>query len=243
MPTYRLDLAYDGTDLFGWQTQLNRRTVQEDLEKALGTILREPVRIIGAGRTDAGVHAIGQVASFRTQQEIPDEKRVLHSLNGILNRDIAVRQLSRAPNDFHARHSARYRQYAYSILLQKPALRRQYSWFLRYSVNWTCIEELLPVLTGPHDFRAFCSSDSATKDTHCDIAFFSLEHKGFEKVFHVRANRFLYRMVRSLVGTLIDIGRGDLPIENLSKALESGDRTLVGDTAPARGLTMVEVGY
>jgi tRNA pseudouridine38-40 synthase len=243
MPTYRLDVAYDGTNLFGWQIQPGRRTVQEDLENALGVILRTKIRIIGAGRTDTGVHARGQVASFRIDGEISNERKVLHSLNCILPEDIAVLDFRKAPDEFHARFSAQYREYAYSIALVKPTTDRLNRWHLRYIVDWGLIDELLPTLIGAHDFTAFCASGSSTRDKRCEVLFFSLEQAAIEKVFHIRSNRFLYRMVRSVVGTLIDIGRGELPAENLQKALDTGDRSLIGDTAPARGLTLVEVGY
>jgi len=243
MPTYRLDIAYDGTRFAGWQIQPGQRTVQEELEKALSVLVREKVRLTGAGRTDTGVHARGQVASFRTQTDIADEPHTLHSLNCILDQDVSVQALQRMPDDFNARYSARFREYAYTIILRKSPLERNVEWYLRYRVDWTLVESLLPTFMGSHDFSAFCASGSESRNRRCEIRFFSLEADEVRKVFHIRADRFLYRMVRSIIGTLIDIGRGELPIENLRKALETGDRRLVGDTAPSKGLTLVEVGY
>lgn len=243
MPTYRLDIAYDGTGFAGWQIQPGQRTVQEELEKALSVLVREKVRLTGAGRTDAGVHAQGQVASFQTQTAIANEQRTLHALNCILDLDVSVRALARASDGFNARFSARFREYAYTIILSKSPLQRDLEWHLRYRVDWDLVASLVPMFMGSHDFSAFCASGSESRDRRCEVLFFSLETTEVRKVFHIRANRFLYRMVRSIVGTLVDIGRGELPRENLAEALKTGDRRLVGDTAPAKGLTLVEVGY
>jgi tRNA pseudouridine38-40 synthase len=242
MPNYRLDIEYDGAAFCGWQIQPNGRTVQEDIEKALQVLLKKEVRITGAGRTDAGVHAKGQVAHFFFEKEL-DIKQISFGLNGILKHDIVIHKMTVAPDSFHARYSAIYRQYCYKIHLGRTAIHRDFCWELFYKVDWDLVRPLLSVLTGKHNFNAFCASNSDTQNRVCDVLFFSFESNGKEIIFHIRANRFLYKMVRSVIGTLVDIGRGQLPKENLEKSLQTGDRRLVGATAPAKGLTLEEVGY
>lgn len=242
MANYRLDIEYDGTNMSGWQVQPNARSVQGDIEKVLSLLTKEKIKIIGAGRTDAGVHAYGQVANFHTEGEL-DIQKLHRSLNAVLSEDIAIKRVSMVPSVFHARYSAKYRQYMYRICAKKTAINRNYQWILSYRVDWEIVQNLLSCLEGEHDFNAFCSSGSDTKNKVCDIQFVSLEQKNGEMVFHIRANRFLYKMVRSVVGTLVDIGRGRLSEDVLQKAISTGNRFLVGNTAPADGLALVEVGY
>lgn len=242
MPRYRLDIEYDGTDFSGWQVQPNGRSVQEEIEKVLAILAKEKVRVVGAGRTDAGVHAKAQTAHFETQTDL-DAYRIRHSLNAMLPEDMVILGMRQVPPDFHARFSAKHRQYAYRISLKERALQRAYFWHVSYKVDWDKIRPLLLQIEGEHDFKAFCATGSDAETTRCNVHFFSLEQNGDEIVFTIRADRFLYKMVRSLVGTLVDIGRGRLPEQNLAQALLSGERKLAGDTAPAKGLVLVEVGY
>lgn len=242
MPNYRLVIEYDGTKISGWQIQPNGRSVQEDLEKCLAILLKEKVKVVGAGRTDAGVHASGQVAHFISDKPM-DVRKIRNSLNGMLEKDITIHSLEEAASDFHARYSAKYREYHYHIYTGKKSLYRDYLWGITHSVDWEKVEAQLPYLTGKHNFEAFCASGSEAKTKDCNIHFVKLEKNGNDIVIKIRANRFLYKMVRSLVGTLVDIGKGSLPEENLKKALETGERSLVGATAPAKGLVLVEVGY
>ncbi len=242
MKNYRIEIEYDGTDFSGWQIQPNASTVQETIEKGLSVILKEPVKIIGASRTDAGVHASYQVANFYTKQEF-EIRRMFKSINSILPKTIAIKNLEQVDKDFHSRYSASYRQYVYRIRTQKVALNRNLCWINRYDIDWDMVEKSSKLIIGEHDFSAFCSAGSSAVNKVCNVSIFSLEKERDEILFHIRANRFLYKMVRSLVGTLVDIGRNRIPPDSLAKALETGDRNLVGNTAPASGLTLVDIGY
>lgn len=242
MPNYRLDIEYEGTDFCGWQTQKTGRSVQEEMEKVLGVLLGRETSVVGAGRTDAGVHALGQVAHFFSLRSLETD-RFKNSLNGLLPKDVTIHSVAEVPDDFHARFSAISREYRYHIRTGLTAVNRHFCWVMQYPVDWKAVKDLLPLVKGSHDFHAFCSSRSSLRNRECQVHSFSLATHGNEILFHISANRFVHKMVRSLVGTMIDIGRGWLPQENLALALRTGDRRLVGQTAPAKGLFLVKVGY
>ena len=159
MSLIRLTLEYDGTDFVGWQFQTNGRSVQEELEKAIKQILQIDVRVAGAGRTDAGVHARGQVASFQVDRTV-DPQSVLKSLNGVLPPDVVVREATLAPDDFHARYSAKSRKYLYYILQEPTSLRRKYCWQLFQELDFDAMQTCASVIQGEHDFRSFCKVGS-----------------------------------------------------------------------------------
>ncbi len=252
MRTIRLTLQYDGTNYAGWQVQENAVTVQESLEKALSTVLREKVRAAGASRTDSGVHALGQVAAFRTDNGIASPK-LQRSLNGILPPDIRVKEVAEAEERFNPRY-AREKTYRYAFAcggVLSP-FQRRFAWHIHETLDLEVMQAAARSLVGKHDFSSFVAAGGADKSHVRTI--FSLEFgKGGiistceddDHIFHfdISANGFLYKMARNIIGTLIEVGRGKIPAENMAAILESKDRTAAGPTAPAHGLCLVSVVY
>jgi tRNA pseudouridine38-40 synthase len=241
----RLTLEYDGTRYHGWQRQKNALTIQEVLETALAKLTGEAVRLMGSGRTDAGVHARGQVANFPTRSPIP-LKAFLHGLNALLPPDIAVLQVQEAPMTFHARYAARWKTYEY-LLLNRPVrspLQQSYVWWLAGSLDLAAMEEAARRLPGEHDFAAFRASGGRPGHAVRQVREASWEAGDNGRfTFTITANGFLRGMVRSLVGTLVEIGRGKYPPAHLQEVLEKRDRRLAGPTAPPQGLYLVAVEY
>ncbi len=234
-------VEYDGTAYAGWQIQSNNISIQSELESAFFKIVRKPCKVVGAGRTDAGVHARGQ----GMHTELPDTidlKQCEKSLNAVLPRDIALYDLCQVDDSFHARFSATARCYKYYIITRKMPLRQNRALLLSYPVNWQKVREQVSFLSGRHDFTAFCASGSSTDNKICTITKASLEEKDTEYIFTIQADRFIYKMVRSIVGTLIDIGRGRIT-DSLETVINSKDRNLVGDTASPHGLVLESVTY
>ncbi|MBI4794278.1 MAG: tRNA pseudouridine(38-40) synthase TruA [Deltaproteobacteria bacterium] len=245
MRNIRLLLEYDGAAYHGWQRQKNALTIQEVVEKALAKLIGEPVKLLGSGRTDAGVHAWGQVANFHTASHIP--LKAFHAgLNSLLPRDIAVLDAAEAPADFHARKSARAKTYEYRILNRKEPspLNRRYAWLVRQTLDLEAMAQAAAMLLGEHDFSAFRASGGSPGHAVRQILA-AAWHPGAEGSlrFSITANGFLRGMVRSLVGTMVEIGQGKRPPEDLAGLLASGDRSGAGATAPAHGLFLVEVVY
>ncbi len=242
MRTLRLVLEYDGTDFVGWQSQKSGRTVQDALEQALHTLLKEPVRLIGSGRTDAGTHALGQIAHFQTDAALPTHQ-LLRSLNGLLPPDIAVRTADEVAADFHARYSATRKRYRYRIHQGKAAVNRTQVWTYYPALSLTPMAAAARSLCGEHSYGAFCKQDPIPEHLTCHVFDAVWTQRGTELVFEIEANRFLRHMVRILVGTMVEIGRGTRPPEAIVELLASGDRSAAGATAPARGLCLLWVAY
>jgi tRNA pseudouridine38-40 synthase len=242
MRNLRLLLEYDGTDFVGWQIQANGRSVQGEIAKALGRVLQEQVNLIGAGRTDAGVHARGQVANFRTSNGIAPAA-LLSALNGLLPPDIRVRTLEDVPEAFHARFDARGRRYRYFIGRLPRAIGRQYQWSLRRELDLPVLRRIAERIVGDHDFEAFCKAAAEVDHYRCIVVSAVWEEGDGLLVFDIRANRFLHGMVRALVGTMVDVGRGHTTEEEFVAILAGRDRTRVGMAAPAHGLILEEVLY
>ncbi|MFQ5522444.1 MAG: tRNA pseudouridine(38-40) synthase TruA [Acidimicrobiia bacterium] len=243
MPTYRLDIAYDGSGFRGWARQENQRTVQGELEKALLTLLGAPIDIAVAGRTDAGVHARGQVASFPYGEEIDTEK-LRRSLNGLVGPEIAVMALTVAEEGFHARFSARWRRYRYLIDVG-PApdpLARHFAWYVSRDLNFAAMAGVASAFVGEHDFSSFCRSVEGRSNVRRVEESQWRERDGFYE-FWIRANAFCHQMVRSLVGYCYDVGRGFADPSRVEEVIEGEDRSLVSTVAPPHGLTLWEVGY
>lgn len=242
MRNIRILIEYDGTKYSGWQYQKNARSIQEELQKAVFTITREAVTVHGAGRTDAGVHARGQVGNFFIQKRISDFD-FQKGLNAVLPHDIRIRHLEEAPADFHARFSAKERRYRYYLSSAPMAIGRQYCWFYPHPLDLETMNRAAQHCIGEHDFEAFCSSEAETPHYRCDVydAFWFRENH--QIIFDIRANRFLHNMVRTLTGTLLGVGRGKITIENFLAILESRDRKKAGMTVPAAGLILEEVIY
>jgi tRNA pseudouridine38-40 synthase len=242
--TYKLLIEYDGTNLHGWQIQPGRKSVQGLIESALGVLLDDPAAVVGSGRTDAGVHARGQVAHFKTPAAI-DTTRVRGSLNGLLPRTVRILGLTRVDDDFHARYDAVRRTYRYYISTEPRALDAARRWLVRPEPDFGLMNRCAILLAGEKHFGAFCRSKSETKNRVCRVeaARWVEEERPGDWYFEISANRFLYGMVRAIVGTLIEIGRGYRPADELEMILSSRDRRMAGQSAPALGLVLERVEY
>ncbi len=239
--TLKLTIEYDGTNYYGWQVQPKRRTVQGEIEGALARILHHPVRLNAGGRTDAGVHATGQVASFATGSDI-ETVRLLRALNGVLSKDATVVRVEEASPGFHARFGARSRTYRYTMSDRRVSVGRNYVWRVRHRISRGLLEEATRCLEGPCDLRGF--SKAGDEDDFSTVVLknrwtFS-EHL---MIFEITAVRFFHHSVRSIVGTAMEVGRGKEPADLLARILETGDRSLAGPTAPACGLCLVHIDY
>lgn len=241
----KLLIEYDGTGYHGWQRQKNAPTIQETLEKALARLTGEAVRVIGSGRTDAGVHALAQVANFFTASPLP-LPAFLHGLNSLLPPDIAILEVSEAPRDFHARKSALAKKYQYRILNRpiRSPLHLRYSWWIPPPLDLEAMQEAAAALPGEHDFRAFQATGSSVKNPVRRVLAAAWDRaEGGLLTFTITANGFLRGMVRSLVGTMVEVGKGRRTPWSLKDLLETGDRHRGGPTAPPQGLFLVEVLY
>jgi len=242
MRNIKLILEYDGTNFCGWQWQPKDRTVQGELEKSLERILQEEIKVIGSGRTDSGVHALGQVANFNTNSEMSLFK-MKDAINGTLPIDACVLSVETVPSEFHSRFDAKKREYFYTISKRARAIARYYSWHYRFKLNLEKIREASQYLVGKHDFKSFCQSNADVKHYLCSVE--SIEWIETEDliVLKITANRFLYNMVRIIVGTLIEIGLGKIEPVHVKNILKAQDRNSAGTTVPARGLCLVKVYY
>lgn len=241
----RLVLEYDGTRYFGWQAQEQSPTIQQSVEGALERILGERVILHGSGRTDRGAHALGQVAHFLSSTALPP-LRIQAALNALLPPDIAAVEVSEAGEDFHARYSARSKVYRYRILNRRarPALERDRTWHVPGPLDLDRMRSGAIHLIGEHDFRAFRKEGGSRSSAVRTVIAIEISRRGEEVTIEVEATGFLYTMVRSVVGSLVRVGRGDWEPEAIRDILASGDRVRVGpQTAPARGLCLVRVKY
>jgi tRNA pseudouridine38-40 synthase len=245
MRTVKLVVQYDGSDFVGWQRQGKGVSVQGLIEEALATIDGAPVTLHGAGRTDAGVHAEGQVASARVTSPIEDWQLV-RALNAHLPKAIRVTELTTVPDDFHARFSAVAKTYEYRIWNGRtvPPFIRQYAWHIIETLDLPRMERASEAIPGTHDFAAFRSARSVNHTTIREITTVSWRRGEAQTlVFEIAGRGFLRYMVRSLVGTVVEIGRGQRPAEDMARLLAAPDRSQAGRTAPARGLFLMKVDY
>jgi len=243
---FKMVLAYDGTEFHGWQGQPGWRTVQGVLREALTRLLREPVEVQGASRTDAKVHARGQVASFSASRNLAPES-LRDGLSALLPADVALLSLSPAPADFHPARDAASKLYRYTIFNspQRPVaqLEGRYVWHVWHPLDLDAMRVAAGFLVGQHDFAAFASRGSSREGTVRTIHRVSVQ-RAYEKVrIDVEGDGFLYNQVRIIVGTLVEVGRGHWPPQRVAQILASRDRTLAGPTAPAQGLCLQWVRY
>lgn len=242
MRNIKLVLEYDGTDFVGWQSQTNGRSVQDVITNVLDQILQEPITLIGAGRTDAGVHARGQVANFRTNNPL-GVSSILAALNGTLPEDIYVHSAEEVDEKFHARFDAKERVYRYYISLKPTAIGRQYHWYVKYDLDLELMNQVAHEILGEHDFESFAKSESLVPHYRCTVYRSEWTKGDGMLVYEIRANRFLHGMVRALVGTMVDIGRGYTPASAFQEILVARDRRKAGMAVPARGLFLEEIVY
>ncbi len=244
MTTFKVVLEYDGTRYSGWQRQLNAPTIQATVEKALAAIAQTRLTVIGAGRTDAGVHALGQVASFRTDRGL-SRREWLRALNAHLPADISALSVEEAPDDFHARYSASGKLYEYHLLnrSERAPLLRERAWMLYKSLDFAAMTDAAACLIGTHDFSSFETAPTDNENPHCRLDQLDLRREGDLIVLAFYADRFLKQMVRSMVGTLVEVGQGKRTAADMQTVLTASARAAAGRTAPAHGLYLVKVDY
>lgn len=248
MYNYKITLAYDGTSYNGWQIQPNAPSIQETLQDCLKILLRQPqIQIIGSGRTDAGVHALGQVAHFKSEQGL-DLHKTLYSLNGLLPQDIRIQKIEIAPHDFHAQHSAKGKEYHYFLYLDRVMnpFSRLYCWHLHYKIDHDLLLKAAKLFVGTHDFTSFANeSESGVAAYDAIRTLFRLDiietPGGLRLEFE--GDGFLYKMVRNIVGTLIEVAVGKRSIDEIQEIFEAKDRKKAGQAAPPQGLFLIRVKY
>ena len=247
---YKFLIQYDGTDFHGWQVQENDRTIQGELERVIGMIADTEVGVIGSGRTDAGVHAEGQVANVHMHSKFTTEK-LKHAINGNLWRDIRIMTAEKAPDDFHSRFSAKRKTYIYRVVngpVMSPFWRR-FAHHEARPLDVGRMNETARLFLGEHDWTAFSSAKSDGESRVRNVLDFTVESRWNDQArgtmieFRISATGFLRYMVRSIVGTMLEVGRGEKDFDTIQTAIVTGDRDLAGKTAPAHGLTLFKVEY
>ena len=248
---YFITLSYDGTRYHGWQVQPNGISVQGELQRALSLILREDIQVTGAGRTDTGVHARMMVAHFDLNSQISNLNsqfsilsQLAYKLNRLLPSDIAIQKIEPVSDDLHARFSATSRTYRYFIHTCKSPFLRHYSWQTHYALDFPLMNEAAAMLLEYDDFGAFCKSHADVKTTLCKVTHAQWHQTSdSEWYFEITANRFLRNMVRAVVGTLIDVGRHRLSLDDFRKVIEGKQRTEAGESMPANALFLENITY
>lgn len=238
-----ITLSFDGTNYHGWQIQPNSDSVQQRLQEALSTLLRQPIEVVGAGRTDTGVHARMMVAHFDWEEPI-DGKQLAYKLNKFLPQDIAVQEVRLVDEEKHARFSATSRTYHYFIHMRKDPFQQAYSWQVPFKLDFEKMNEAAKVLLEYKDFTSFSKVNTDTKTNLCDVKEAFWEEIAPDRWrFTITANRFLRNMVRAIVGTLVEVGRGRLRLEDVRRIIEAKDRCSAGESVPAKGLFLVDIKY
>ena len=244
MGRYFVTLSYDGTRYHGWQIQPNGVSVQERLQEALSTLLREPIAVTGAGRTDAGVHARMMVVHFDWKGDAIDGQQLAYKLNRLLPYDIAVSKVEMVSEDMHARFSATSRMYRYYIHTTKDPFQRAYSCEIHYPLDFAKMSDAARILMTYEDFGAFCKSGADVKTTLCQVTKAEwVQTSPTTWYFEIRANRFLRNMVRAVVGTLIEVGRGRLSLDDFKKVIEGKQRSDAGESMPGNALFLEDIVY
>ncbi len=243
MNNIKLTIEYDGTNYAGWQQQQKEKTIQETLKKTIVSIVNEKIILHGAGRTDAGAHALGQVANFKTKSTIPTSKLV-QAINFYLPKDIVVKSAKKVSKNFHSRYSAKSKIYRYSILNNntRSTINRNFCYHYNADLNIEKMQKASKALIGKHDFSTFKSKSSNISNIRT-IKKLDVRKKGKYLLLTIEADGFLYKMVRSIVGTLLEVGKGKMTIKEFKEILISGTRSLAGTTVPAKGLCLLRVKY
>ena len=240
----KLTIEYDGTNYNGWQSQKNGTGIEDLIKKAIMSLTGESVNLIGSGRTDAGVHALGQVANFITQSSIPAEK-FSFALNTKLPEDVVIKKSEEVNMNFHSRFSAKMKTYRYLIFndIHPSALLRKRAYHVFYELNLDAMKQATSYFKGTHDFSGFMAKGSSVKTTVRTISDIKINEKGQLVEFEITGNGFLYNMVRIIAGTLVDVGIGKIPVEDIKEIIESCRREKAGRTLPPWGLYLVKVDY
>ncbi|MGN9134551.1 tRNA pseudouridine(38-40) synthase TruA [Clostridium sp. HCP1S3_B4] len=248
MKNIKLTIEYDGTHYGGWQKQNNNSTIQEEIQKAISKITNEDINLIGSSRTDAGVHARGMVANFKTESKVPPEK-FREAINTKLPDDIGIIKSEEVPLDFHARYDSKGKTYCYTIInrLEKVAISKNYVYHVKDKLDIELMKKSCEYFVGKHDFKAFKTSGSSVKTSIRTISDLHIEtfnsEYGTKIMFYITADGFLYNMVRIIVGTVVDVGRGKIKESIIGDIIKSGARNKAGHCAPASGLTLLKVYY
>jgi tRNA pseudouridine38-40 synthase len=240
---YFIQLSYNGTRFFGWQRQPNALSLQELMEKTLSTILREEITVVGAGRTDTGVHASFFVLHFDVSFEITEPQKLVYQLNRFLPGDIAIQKMRKVSPEFHARFSAVSRTYKYFICTEKNPFQTETCYQYTVPLDIEKMNKAALVLFEFTDFTSFSKLHTDVKTNNCKIFQAEWIMENNQLIFTIKADRFLRNMVRAIVGTLIEVGKGKLTIEDFKKIIEAKDRGAAGTSAPAQGLFLADIGY
>ncbi len=239
----KLTIEYDGTDFRGWQVQPGQRTIQGDLEIALRRLTGHKITVYGSGRTDSGVHAIGQIAHINLDKSKLGLSQIRRALNGLTAKDIWVKSVEEVSTDFHARFSAKSRKYKYRLLKDPHPLLRKFSWVSDRTWDDEIAQKTVEIITGRHSFKSFCREREGETKYECEIFDAMWTPKYYGAVFEVQADRFFHQMVRGLVGAVIDVARDYLSIEEFTKLLDNPRNNAEVRFVPPQGLVLVEVKY
>jgi len=244
MPNYKIIVQYDGTNFFGWQSQPQGNTIQDEITKAIYQITRKNINLIGSGRTDSGVHALGQVANFRITSNL-EENKFVHSLNSILPSAISIKDINQVNNDFHARFDAKKRSYIYLISRQKSPFYDRYSYHYPFAnkIDVSKLKLLSGLLVGENNFSSFCKTKTETENKNCEVYEISWRNTKDHLIFKIEANRFLHGMVRAIVGTLLYSSQQNNSEDYIKNVLKTENRSVAGESVPARGLFLYKVWY
>lgn len=243
MSRYFIKLSYRGAPFHGWQIQPNANSVQEEVERSLSTILRVPMSIVGAGRTDTGVNARTMFAHFDYDGVLPDKGKMLVSINRLVGRDIAIHDIIRVADDAHTRFDATQRTYKYFVAFEKTPFFYPLSWHCPHGLDLDLMNEAAKLLLATDDFTSFAKLHSDAKTNICRVTEAEWKMEGKMAVFTISADRFLRNMVRAIVGTLVDVGRGKMTIDDFKKVIERKDRCSAGQSMPGEALFLWDITY
>ena len=239
---YFIELSYNGKNFHGWQYQPNATSVQQTIEKSLEILLKQKIKILGAGRTDTGVHAKQMYAHFDFEEPL-DLENLIYKLNAFLNKDIGIIKIHKVRHDSHARFDAISREYEYYITQIKDVYNHDKKYFFSKKLDFDKIDRAINILKNTKNFKSFCRTKSDVTNYNCEIFDFNYEIKESEIIFRIRANRFLRNMVRSLIGTILDVSLNKISIKNLTEIIEKSNRIYAGPSVPAHALFLSNVEY